>query len=192
MLFLVLILNAPYIFCLVAGGYGYGASTAAGSQASNPKGLAMILCNIQSGHFCPGRCMPVPQICTSSCRTACFFILHFFYSHPCCSIYFPWLLWPGPANAHKKGLGKGQKGLEKGQKGLEKGQQEEESSTSSSNSDQSSPSTDGEKGKGAPKGARPKAKGKGGAKAAPEVKKEVDQGNGDWVQVVRKGNRRKK
>ena len=114
-----------------------------------------------------------------------FFHFAFFYSNPCCSIYFPWLLWPGPANAHKKGLGKGQKGLEKGQ-------QEEESSTSSSNSDQSSPSTDGEKGKGAPKGARPKAKGKGGAKAAPEVKKEVDQGNGDWVQVVKKGNRRKK
>jgi hypothetical protein len=40
---------------------------------------------------------------------------------------------------------------------------------------------------GGPKGARPKNKGRPEPKAAPEVKEE----EGSWVEVARKGNRRK-
>ena len=40
---------------------------------------------------------------------------------------------------------------------------------------------------GGPKGARPKNKGRPGPKAAPEVKEE----EGSWVEVARKGHRRK-
>lgn len=104
---------------------------------------------------------------------------------------------PGPPRDQRSGLGKGQakglgkgqaKGLEKGQtKGLEKGQNQQSSSTSSSNSGQSSPSPPPGKGRGGPKGARPKNKGRPEPKAAPEVKEE----EGSWVEVARKGNRRK-
>ena len=156
----------------------------------------LFLCNAHSVHDFFGQ-VQHRQV-NQMLQDCLVFSLHLF-SNPCCPIfrYTSHISLPGPPRDQRSGLGKGQakglgkghaKGLEKGQtKGLEKGQNQQSSSTSSSNSGQSSPSPPPGKGRGGPKGAKPKNKGRPGPKAAPEVKEE----EGSWVEVARKGNRRK-